>query len=368
MIFIDGTWLYANSAKLAEISGKPDYHLDFGKLPRVLAEEVSQQMGGTELDIVRTYLFGSYAVNYAPQDEEAVQRRLDFFALLKEQYHYEVETFPINFRGRRLRRADRDPRDTFEPREKCVDISLATAILFYAAIPSAYDIAICVLGDQDFKPVLQHVRRLGKRVALASIRGSCAPDYSDYRDEARVRDFDTIWLDDHLSRLELKYEKHQLRCESPTHVGDRLVWTTFHPRKGQKFYCDDCRAEFARQKQEAQEDYLSRSMESPDSAAPAGFSPRPVMRGELKKKVADRGYGFIQATDGRDYFFHLTDLEGGLDFDQMAEGLALVFEVKREPSPDRAGAAMRVRPAPPETEQSSEAADSEAEELTAERE
>ena len=92
------------------------------------------------------------------------------------------------------------------------------------------------------------VRRLGKRVAIASIKGSCSPEFADPRDEARVKDFDIMWLDDLLHRLELKYERHQLACEAPIHKGNRLVWTTFHPRKGQKFFCEECRREFTRQR------------------------------------------------------------------------------------------------------------------------
>jgi cold shock CspA family protein len=347
MLFIDGTWLYSNTPKLADYYGKLDYHVDFGKLPRVLAEEVGKRMGGTDIDVVRTHLFGSYAANYDLQDEDSVQRRLDFFSLLREEHHYEVEIYPINFRGRRLRRADRDPRDTFEPKEKCVDISLATAILYYAAIPNAYDIAIVVLGDQDFKPVLQHVRRLGKRVAIASIRYSCAPDFADSRDEARVKDYDIIWLEDLLVQLELKYERHLLRCESPSHAGDRNVWTTFHPRKNQRFYCDACRMEFTKQKQEAQQQYVTSGLEAPGfSEGSRKTDPRQTMKGEVKKKVADRGFGFIGAEDGHDYFFHLTDLEDDLNFDFMSEGEPVVFEVKREPSPDKAGAAQHVRRLP----------------------
>jgi len=30
------------------------------------------------------------------------------------------------------------------------------------------------------------------------------------------------------------------------------------------------------------------------------------MRGKIKKYVADRGFGFITADDGKDYFFHYT--------------------------------------------------------------
>jgi len=79
MLFIDGTWLYSNTPRLAGSYGKGDFQVDFGRLPRVLAEEVSRQVGPIEVDIVRTYLFGSYASNYDLRDEEAVQRRLDFF-------------------------------------------------------------------------------------------------------------------------------------------------------------------------------------------------------------------------------------------------------------------------------------------------
>jgi len=343
MLFIDGTWLYANQLRLAEAFGNPDYHVDFGRLPGVLAGEISRQLGGAEIDVVRSFLFGSYAANYDLRDDDDVQRRLEFFAMLKEEYHYELEIFPVNFMGRRLRQAERAPKDTFVPKEKCVDIALATSMLFYAAIPFAYDIAVAVIGDQDFKPMLQHVRRLGKRVAIASIRESCAPDFSDPRDQARVKDFDIIWVDDLLEKLELKYEPHQLECQSPAHTGDRKVWTTFHPRKGQRFYCDDCRAEFARQKEEAQRDFVSAQSHAA-SPLPGENGARlgRGLSGAITHLVSDRGFGFIRATDGHDYFFHLTDLQG-LDFAKLAEGMAVGFDVKKDPGEGKAGAAQNVR-------------------------
>ena len=216
MLFIDGTWLYYNTAKLSEAYGQLDFRIDFGKLPAVLAETLTKQLPAGDVDIVRTYLFGSYAANYDLRDDESVQRRRDFFEMLKEEYHYEVEVYPVNFQGRRLRKADRDPIDTFEPQEKCVDIALASSMLYMAAVPGAYDIAVAVVGDQDFIPVLQYVRRLGKRVALASIKASCSPELSDPRDEARVKDFDIIWMDELLPKLELKYEWHQYSANRPS--------------------------------------------------------------------------------------------------------------------------------------------------------
>jgi cold shock CspA family protein len=343
MLFIDGTWLYSNTPRLAESYGDPSFRVDFGKLPGVLAQAVGQKLGTTEVDVVRTYLFGSYAANYDPVDEEPVARRQDFFDILKEEYHYEVETFPVNFMGRRLRRSDRSPLDTFEPKEKCVDIALATTMLYLAAIPYAYDIAIAVIGDRDFMPMLQSVRRLGKRVAIASIKRSCAPEFSDPLDAARVKDFDIVWIDDLLHMLELKYERHQLNCESPTHKGNRAVWTTFHPRKGKKFYCDACRQENLRQKQEAQREFVRTQEEAlRESPNLDECSLELNLAGKVKRMVPERGFGFIAATDGSDYFFHFTDLLPGFEFGDMHEGLEVAFEVKNQPSSDKAGAAHKI--------------------------
>ena len=339
MLFIDGTWLYSNNPRLSEAYGQPEFRVDFGKLPAVLAEEVSRQMAGVQVDVVRTHLFGSIANNCDPRDEEAVQRRREFFEMLRDDYHYEVKVFPINFLGRRLRRADREPSDPFEPREKCVDIALATSILYYAAIPHTYDIAVVVLGDQDFKPVLQHVRRLGKRVAIASINGSCAPEYHErvpIEDEP-VKDFDMVWLDSLLHRLELKYERHLLICESPIHKGRREVWTTFHPRKGQKFFCDACRREYAAQRE------IMPQVEEPLEAFAENGRSTASLNGIIKRKIADRGFGFIETEDGQSYFFHLSDLIGGFYFDEVMEGMAVSFEVKRQPTEEKAGAAQSVR-------------------------
>jgi len=346
MLFIDGTWLYSNVPRLSDAYGRPDFRVDFGKLPFVLADVIGGRLNGTAIDVVRTCLFGSYAANHDPRDDEAVQRRRDFFSMLSQEHHYEVETYPINFRGRRLKRADRDPEDSFEPKEKCVDIALAASMLYFAALPSAYDIAIAVVGDQDFKPAFQHVRRLGKRVAIASIKGSCAPELYDPRDDVRVSDFDVIWLDDLLHKLELKYERHKLQCESPTHRGLREVWTTFHPRRGQKFYCDICRWEFSRHRE------LQPGYSGEDSADGAFDEDQPTvgttLEGFIKRKVTERGFGFIEAAAGRDYFFHLTDLDPSLAFEDAEEGLSVAFEVKRQAGESRAGAAANVRALEPQ--------------------
>ena len=59
--------------------------------------------------------------------------------------------------------------------------------------------------------------------------------------------------------------------------------------------------------------------------------------------IWERGYGFIAAEDGRNYFFHINALEPGLEFDQLQPDLTVSFEVKSGPARGRAGAARLVR-------------------------
>ena len=351
MLFIDGTWLYSNTSRLVEASGEPGFVLDFGKLPRVLAEEVGRRLGHDDWTVVRTHLFGSFAANVDARDREPVERRLNFFTMLRQQHHYEVEAFPIEFRGKRLRRTDRDPADTFEPKEKCVDIALATSMLVNAAMANAYDVAIAVLGDQDFKPVLQNVRRLGKRVAIASIAGACSGEYSDPADRARVRDVELLWLEDLLPRLARRYDPHLLDCQSPSHRGERRVETTYYPKRGEKFYCPACREEFARQREAAAPAGGAAGNGGNGHAAPETFTLAPVdttLMGVVKHKRMDKSYGFIMVDgcgpfDGAEYFFHETDIADGTRFTELAEGTYVDFQVKAEPPSGKAPPARNVR-------------------------
>ena len=354
MLFIDGTWLYSNTSRLVEASGEPGFVLDFGKLPRVLAEEVGRRLGHDDWTVVRTHMFGSFADHFDPRDREPVERRLNFFAMLRQQHHYEIEAFPIDFRGKRLRRTDRDPGDLFEPKEKCVDIALATSMLFNAAMSNAYDVAIAVIGDQDFKPVLQSVRRLGKRVAIASINGACSGEYSDPSDKARVRDVDLLWLEDLLPRLARRYDPHQLDCQSPTHRGERRVETTYYPKRGEKFYCPACREDFGKQREAAASssngsDANGGGKTHSPVSEPVKYAPiETMLMGVVKHKRIDKSYGFIMVDgcgefDGAEYFFHESDIVDGTRFADLAVGRYVDFQVKAESPGGKAPPARAVR-------------------------
>ncbi|OGN82438.1 MAG: hypothetical protein A2X23_02150 [Chloroflexi bacterium GWC2_73_18] len=64
--------------------------------------------------------------------------------------------------------------------------------------------------------------------------------------------------------------------------------------------------------------------------------------GTVKKVISDRGFGFITAEDGKEYFFHRGGLEASLDFDRLVGGERVTFDVEASPKGPRA---VRVRSA-----------------------
>jgi cold shock protein len=61
-----------------------------------------------------------------------------------------------------------------------------------------------------------------------------------------------------------------------------------------------------------------------------------VTTGTIKKVVSDRGFGFIAAEDGKEYFFHRDGLNASLDFDRLTGGERVSFDVEQSPKGPRA--------------------------------
>ena len=55
--------------------------------------------------------------------------------------------------------------------------------------------------------------------------------------------------------------------------------------------------------------------------------------GTIKKLVTDRGFGFITAEDGKEYFFHRSSIE---NFDSLRGEETVTFDVESGPKGPRA--------------------------------
>ena len=65
-------------------------------------------------------------------------------------------------------------------------------------------------------------------------------------------------------------------------------------------------------------------------------------KGTVKKVVSERGFGFIAADDGKEYFFHQSGVDSSLNFDSLRGGEAVSFDIEQSQKGPRAN---RVRAA-----------------------
>jgi cold shock CspA family protein len=285
MVFVDADWLCASVLDPGGPAGRPDLQIDHRRLGAVLADEIGRRHHLGPIDVVRSHYFISRPRNHEGRDQALVQRRRELVGRLQEEPRIELEVLGV----------DHDDRSSGGEGDRAPDVHVAmtVAAMRAALTPGVLDLAIFVLGDRGFAPLLRELRRLGRRVALASLDGSCAPGLADPGNPLRTADFEVLWLDEVVGRLE-KWRGR--RTPRPGEAADAL-----------------------------EED--------------GGAS----LRGRIKNVIWDRGYGFIAADDGRDYFFHVNALEAGLEFDELQPDLAVTFEVKSGPLRGRAGAARLVR-------------------------
>jgi uncharacterized LabA/DUF88 family protein len=245
MLFIDGSWLDASRQTFGERIRQADYRLNFEQLPVLLTEQAGRRLGRNDLDLAHSFYFCSHPVNVDPIDAAAVRKGESFRAQLGSLY-YTVESYPVDYRGNRLRAADRLAQVScpgFQLKEKCVDVALATRLVSLAS-SDAYDVALVVAGDRDFLPAFRAVRELGKRVVIASVRWACSGRLADAHNSYEARDADVIWLEDHLGELEYRPVKQLVRCASDLHVGPNPIWTPNRLAPGREYYCGDCREQF----------------------------------------------------------------------------------------------------------------------------
>lgn len=323
MMFIDGRWLttVGNRALSQTLNETTFFQFDFDGL----LNAVQDKLGGG-FDITRKFYFSSVMTRLHPLDEAAVEEKLYLSELLharlRDRHHFDVILGEVDYKRRlRLRKEDRQKGER-EPTNP-VPISLTTELLFNAALPGAFDIAIFLVGDPHYRRVMEATRRLGKRVALVSIREAC--DESLYKPgDFKSIDWDVTWLDDEdvINQIELKPERKKVACSSALHTGPREVWTTeLFPTDGD-YYCEPCRTK--------QTSYDFAVGQNPLDALPLPDSEAKNVTG-LVARVGHKGFGFIAVRDdqnkeGQRFYFHSTDLPAAIPFHSLRPGDRVEFE------------------------------------------
>lgn len=219
MVFIDGTWLYkCRSAIFAKAGEETGFEIDYAKMPKLLCEDVADRLD-EDISLVRTMYFGTIPANRGGYGG----KQNAFYDFLERSCNYETHIHEVDVANGEGRG------DTW------VKVSLASSLMFFAAQPGAFDIAIIVSDDADYVPALRRVRLLGKRVQCVGMRPMSDVNIVTSLNCRRATDFAPLYLDDHASDIKLVREEVVRVCK----ICGREESTTW---AGPDFFCQDCRS------------------------------------------------------------------------------------------------------------------------------
>ena len=221
MVFIDGSWLYRSRTALFSKLGEENFEIDYSRLPRIICDDLANAID-EDISIVRTQYFGT--IPSARSGFNTLKQR-SFYEFLERACRYEIDIHEVDVGGDN--RAD----------DSWISMALASTLLFYAAMPNAYDVAVLVSDDPVYAPALHRARQLGRRVQFVTIHepdgGNPLPGMSLIW-KSRVSDFSPIYLDDHAQEMKLVREVRRRTCKQCGRE-EETTWA------GMDFFCSECR-------------------------------------------------------------------------------------------------------------------------------
>ena len=218
IVFIDGSWLYKCRGALFDKLGEDNFEIDYAKLPKVICEDVANVLD-EDISLVRTMYFGTIPSSRSGFN---TSKQYSFYDFLERSCGYDTHIHEVAVGNEEFRSSG----------NSWVEVSLATNLVYYAALPAVMDIAI-VIGDCDnLAPALRRVRSLGKRVQLVGINGeNGTPEHT------RIGDFPTIYIDDHAADVKLVRERLTRVCKK-CGQDEETTWA------GADFFCSKCRGRY----------------------------------------------------------------------------------------------------------------------------
>lgn len=225
MLFIDGSWLYHVRPYLLSLCEDPDFELDYRTLPKIVQDQLGQ-LADLKIDLVRTYYFGTIAINKLGHDNI---RERQFYEMLAKRCNYNTEIYEYDFKNK----------EVLGRRENCLEVGLATTALSLAFQNSSFDIACILAGDIDYQPLIKQLRAIGKRVVLVDVKGNNGfhPVHHRLMDEINLFDYPSIHLDDHVSKMHYHRTEAIRKCDSCGREEATIFTSDW-------FYCNNCREEY----------------------------------------------------------------------------------------------------------------------------
>ena len=214
IVFIDGGWLYKCRTALFSKLGEENFEIDYAKLPRLLCEDVANALD-EDVSLVRTLYFGTIPSSRSGFN---TSKQYAFYDFLRRSCNYETSIHEVEVGNDDSRSGG------------WVDISIATNLVYFAALPGVMDVAIIVGDNPDLEPAIRRIRWLGKRVQIVTAHGASAV----MPGETRVGDFAPVYLEDHAADVKLVRERITRVCKQCGRE-EETTWA------GTEFFCSKCR-------------------------------------------------------------------------------------------------------------------------------
>ena len=220
IVFIDGSWLYRCRSALFAKLGEDNFEIDYAKLPKLICEDVANTLD-EDISLVKTMYFGTIPSGRSGFN---TSKQYSFYDFLDRTCGFDINIHEVDVIN-----------DDNRNYSGWIDVSLATNLIYYAALPAVMDIAVVVSDSADLLPALKRVRHMGKRVQLVNVSGA-TPITGE---KARACDFPTINLDDYASEIKLVRERVTRTCKKCGQDED-TTWA------GADFFCSNCRGRYRR--------------------------------------------------------------------------------------------------------------------------
>ena len=227
MVFIDGAWLYRNRSSIFRKLGEENgCEIDYAKLPRVFCEDVANYLD-EDISLVRTNYFGTLP---SARSSFSSSKQRSFYDFLEKSCGYEMEIHEVDVGGE----GGHD--------DMWIKMALGASLMFNAAMPTAFDIAVLVGDDLDYAPVLRRARLRGRRIQLVSAYaadGAQPAIGTSLIWKSRVSDFPPIFIDNHAAEVRLVREILTRVCKQCGRE-EETTWA------GPEFFCSSCRGRHGR--------------------------------------------------------------------------------------------------------------------------
>ena len=220
IVFIDGGWLYKCRSVLFSKLGEENFEIDYSKLPKLVCEDVANQLD-EDVSLVKTLYFGTIP---SARSGFNTAKQYSFYDFLDRNCGYDTNIHEVDVGG-----------DDNRSMGSWIEVSLATNLVYYSALPGVMDIAILIGDNPDLAPALRRVRSLGKRVQMVSVHPTTPPLPAP--DQLRVTDFPLIYLDDHAADVKLIRERVKRVCKQCGRE-EETTWA------GADFFCSQCRGRY----------------------------------------------------------------------------------------------------------------------------